>query len=142
MKKIAVMVDGGHLRAVVKRSQKLFTADLIEKVSLSCALATEEIVRILYYDCAPYSGETRLPVSKQKVQHAHSGPSLLHELARKDLFAVRQGVLKFRGYAIRKNHQPSNPLQDSDFVATFSKKAWICGLDSIWPCSLQIGLSI
>jgi uncharacterized LabA/DUF88 family protein len=122
MKKIAVMVDGGHLRVAIKRAQKPFTADFIERVSLSCALATEEIVRILYYDCAPFTGETILPVSKQKVQHTHSGPLWLHELARKDFFAVRQGVLKFRGYAIKKNHQPSIPPQDSDFVPRFEQK--------------------
>jgi uncharacterized LabA/DUF88 family protein len=46
----------------------------------------------------------------------------LHDLALKDLFAVRRGVLKFRGYVIRKNHMPSNPPVDSDFVPKFQQK--------------------
>lgn len=121
MKRISVMIDGGHLRVATRRSQQPFTADYIEKVGLACSLATEEIIRILYYDCPPYKGETKLPISKQKFQH--TGNDLwLHELARKDLFAIRQGVLKFRGYVLKKNHQPSTPPQDSDFEPKFEQK--------------------
>src|SRR5260370_18826758 len=93
----------------------------MEKVGLSCNLATEEILRILYYDCAPFTGETTLPVSKQKVQHTGNA-RWLHELGHKDLFAIRQGVLKFRGYVVKKNHQPSTPPQDSDFEPKFEQK--------------------
>jgi hypothetical protein len=39
--------------------------DYIEKIALACSLATEEIFRILYYDCAPYEGTAILPVSGQ-----------------------------------------------------------------------------
>jgi uncharacterized LabA/DUF88 family protein len=47
---------------------------------------------------------------------------ILHDLAQKDLFAVRRGVLKFRGYVVKKNHQPSNPPVDADFVPKFQQK--------------------
>jgi hypothetical protein len=48
MKKISAMIDGGHLRVAIKKANKPFTPDYIEKVGLSCSLATEEIFRILY----------------------------------------------------------------------------------------------
>ena len=115
-KKITVLVDGGHLRVYLKKANKPVTADYIDKVVLACALATEEIVRILYYDCALFNGTTRLPVSRGVQTHAQATP-LLHDLAQKDLFAVRRGMLKFRGYVIKRNHQPSNPPVDADFAA-------------------------
>lgn len=121
MKKISVMIDGGHLRVALRKGQKPFTPDYIEKVALGCSLATEEIFRILYYDCPPFTGETKLPVSKEKVQHTGNA-HWLYELGRKELFAVRQGVLKFRGYVVKKNHQPSTPPQDSDFEPKFEQK--------------------
>lgn len=120
-KKIAVLVDAGYLRVALKRAGQPYTADNIEKICVQCALAHEEIVRILYYDCEPFEGELKLPVSKQKRSYRQTS-SLLHALSLKDLFAVRRGVLKFRGFAIKKNHQPSNPLQDSDFDPTFEQK--------------------
>jgi uncharacterized LabA/DUF88 family protein len=120
-KKISIMIDGGHLRNRLKTSSLPVTADYIEKVSQFCREANEEVIRILYYDCAPFQGETKLPISKQKVQHNYAAP-WLHELAQKDLFAIRLGVLKFRGYAIKKGHQPSHPPQDSDFIPKFEQK--------------------
>lgn len=121
MKKITVLIDGGHLRTYLKHANKPVTADYIEKVGLASALATEEIVRILYYDCALFNGTTKLPVSRTPQTHSQSTP-LLHDLSQKDLFAVRKGVLKFRGYVIKKNHQPSNPPVDADFVPKFQQK--------------------
>jgi hypothetical protein len=45
------------------RSQGDQGADYSEKVGLSCSLATEEIIRILYHSCALFNGTTKLPVS-------------------------------------------------------------------------------
>lgn len=88
-------------------------------------------MRILYYDCEPFVGELTYPVSKQKQPFGQTLP-LLHDLALKDLFAVRRGVLKFRGFTVKSNHQPSNPPQDSDFVPNFEQK----GMD------MRIGLDM
>src|SRR6266568_982474 len=100
-KKITVLIDGGHLRSYLKKANKPIAAAYIEKIGLACALATEEIIRILYYDCALFNGTTRLPVSRTTQTHNQTTP-YLHDLAQKDLFAVRHGVLKFRGYVIKK----------------------------------------
>jgi hypothetical protein len=48
-------------------------------------------LRFLYYDCAPYIGKTKLPVSG-KVHEFKGNDGWLKQLASKDLFAVRRGV--------------------------------------------------
>lgn len=120
-KKITVLLDGGHLRIHLKKGNKPVTADYMEKVGLASALATEEIIRILYYDCALFNGTTKRPVSRTLETHSQTTP-LLHDLGQKDLFAVRRGVLKFRGYVLKKYHQPSSPPVDADFVPKFEQK--------------------
>lgn len=57
-------------------------------------LANEEIIRILYYDFALFNGTTRMPVSRTVQTHDQTTP-YLQDLAQKDLFAVRRGVLSF-----------------------------------------------
>ena len=123
-KRIAVMLDGGHVRANAKKAGRSFQPDYIEKVAHACAAKGEAIIRVLYYDCAPYSGTAKMPVSGSKKTFPGSD-KWLHELARKDLFAIRRGVLKFRGFVLRKEkipYQPSSPLQDSDFEPKFEQK--------------------
>lgn len=77
------------------------------------------------------AGTVKLPVSGASHTFASSG-KWLEELARKDLFAVRLGVLKFRGY--KPNITPVNPaaLTDADFSPDFEQK----GVD------MRIGLDI
>jgi uncharacterized LabA/DUF88 family protein len=123
MKKIAVLIDGGHVRVLAKRAGKTFDADFVEALGLKCLAASEEIQRILYYDCAPYSGSVTLPVSGGKKTFTGSD-HWLHELARRDLFAVRRGVLKFRGW--QPKNVPIAPtttgLTDADFSPEFEQK--------------------
>jgi len=121
-KKLAVMLDGGHVRVHAKRAGHNFVPDYIEKIGLACALDAEEIFRILYYDCAPFEGTVTLPVSG--AQKKYSGnDSWLRELSRKNLFAVRRGVLKFRGFVPKRIPiAPAPALQDSDFEPEFEQK--------------------
>jgi uncharacterized LabA/DUF88 family protein len=56
-----------------------------------------------------------------------------HELAKKDLFAIGRGVLKFRGFVLKKIPlRPGPALQDSDFKPEFEQK----GVD------MRIGLDL
>jgi uncharacterized LabA/DUF88 family protein len=122
--RIAVLIDGGHLRACARKSNRSFVPDYIEKVGHACALADEIIHRILYYDCPPYEGEAIQPVSGTKRTFTGSD-KWLHELSHKDLFAVRFGVLKFRGFVLKRSRipfTPTVPLTDSDFEAKFEQK--------------------
>jgi uncharacterized LabA/DUF88 family protein len=131
MKRVVVLIDGGHLRVLARRAKFDYTPDFIEAFAASCIAEGEELIRVLYYDCAPYIGTTKLPVSGNfKEFRARDG--WLEDLAARDLFAVRLGVLKFRGY--KPKHVPiaSDKLTDSDFSPDFEQK----GVD------MRIGLDI
>ena len=129
--KVAVLIDGGFLRVVAKRIQKTYDPDFIESFAHHCREADEDIFRILYYDCAMYSGTVKLPVSGNAFEFT-SNDNWLHALSRKDLFAVRRGVLKFRGYKPRKTPVGPTTLTDNDFTPDFEQK----GVD------MRIGLDI
>jgi uncharacterized LabA/DUF88 family protein len=133
-KQIIVLIDGGYLRAKANKAGKHYNPEFIEKLAHKCKTPDEEIFRILYYDCAPYSGTVHLPVSGNP--HVLTGSDKwLFELAAKDLFAVRRGVLKFRGFKPKQtpvNPAGHGPLTDADFNPDFEQK----GVD------MRIGLDI
>jgi hypothetical protein len=99
--KIIILIDGGFLRVQARKAGKTYNPDFIEKFAYACRSVDEQTLRILYYDCAPYSGTVKLPVSGLK-QNYQGSDQWLHELSYKDLFAVRRGVLKFRGFKPKK----------------------------------------
>ncbi|MCW5729543.1 MAG: NYN domain-containing protein [Alphaproteobacteria bacterium] len=130
--RIAVLIDGGYLRKSAERARYRYNPNFIEKIAVLCASLDEELYRVLYYDCAPFSGKVTLPVSGETTEFAGSD-KWLHDLGRRKLFAVRRGVLKFRGW--RPNSIPiggGSGLQDSDFSPVFEQK----GVD------MRIGLDI
>jgi uncharacterized LabA/DUF88 family protein len=122
--KIVVMLDGGHLRVHGRRAGKPFDPDYIERIALASSLAGESIHRIMYYDCAPFSGSAVLPVSGQTKTFT-GNDAWLKELSYKDLFSLRLGVLKFRGFVLNKDkipYTPGQPLTDADFHPDFEQK--------------------
>ena len=133
LKTVAVLIDGGHLRVVAKKSEKNYVPAFIEQFSKECVVHTEEdLQRVLYYDCPPYNGTAKLLVSG--MGHTFkSSVAWLDDLASRDLFAVRRGVLKFRGFIPKKRPVPENKvLTDNDFKPLFEQK----GVD------MRIGLDI
>ena len=130
-KKIAVLIDGGHLRAAAYRTKIKFDINVIEKVAHNCRRVDEDLFRILYYDCPAYTGEARLPISG-RIQKFNNSNEWLDQLASKDYFATRLGVLKFRGFKPKKQFPPNKTLTDDDFVPDFEQK----GVD------MKIGLDI
>ena len=93
--------------------------------------ADETLFRVLYYDCAMYVGKAKLPVSG--AVHVFTGDDQwLRALAAKDFFAVRRGVLKFRGWKPKKMPIAPATLTDADFHPDFEQK----GVD------MRIGLDI
>lgn len=135
MKKVAVFIDGGHLRACARSAGRGFSVDFIIRVAKSAVQAGEELFRIQYFDCDPFSGTVKLPVSGASKTYT-GNDRLLSELAREELVAVRRGVLKFRGWERTKMSlqagTPAAALTDSDFRAKWEQK----GVD------LRIGLDI
>lgn len=131
MTRVSVLIDGGHLRVLAKQAKLTYNPDFIEKIAHSCVKQDETLLRALYYDCAPYAGKVNLPVSGNEHEYVGSD-SWLKVLARKDLFAVRFGVLKFRGFKPKKVPLAITPLTDADFKPDFEQK----GVD------MRIGLDI
>jgi uncharacterized LabA/DUF88 family protein len=131
LKRVSVLIDGGHLRVLVRQAKHKYDPDYIEKVAHACVEPDESLLRILYYDCAPYAGKVKLPVSGHEKEFSGSD-RWLKELASRDLFAVRRGVLKFRGFKPRRIPIADKPLTDDDFKPDFEQK----GVD------MRIGLDI
>lgn len=135
MKKVAVFIDGGHLRACAKGAKRAYTADFVVKVAKASVQAGEELFRIQYFDCDPFEGTVKLPVSGTARVYSGGNP-LLSDLAREEQVAVRRGVLKFRGWertkASLKAAAAPAALTDADFQAKWEQK----GVD------LRIGLDI
>lgn len=131
MLRIAILVDGGHLRVLTQRAGFKYVPDYIEKVAMACRDTDERLLRVLYYDCAPYVGRVKLPVSGR--EHEFNGSDKwLKELAAKNLFAVRRGELKFRGFKPKSIPVAAKVLSDDDFKPDFEQK----GVD------MRIGLDI
>jgi hypothetical protein len=59
----AILIDGGFLRVQTKRAKKTYNPNYIERFALACVANDEDLFRVLYYDCAPYTGSVKLPVS-------------------------------------------------------------------------------
>ena len=116
---------------LAKQAGHTFDPDFIERFARECVDEGEELLRILYYDCAPFNGTVRLPVSGSKKTITNSD-QWLRELAARDLFAVRLGVLKFRGFSPRHLPLQGDRLSDDDFKPNFEQK----GVD------MRIGLDI
>lgn len=115
----------------MRRSGRNYDPDYIDKIARTCVEPDESLFRIFYYDCPPYSGTANLPVSG--TQYAFSGSDgWLKTLAAKDMFAVRYGVLKFRGFVPKSVPIATRPLTDADFKPVFEQK----GVD------MRIGLDI
>lgn len=50
--RVAVLIDGGHLRVLARRAGFVYDPDYIEKVAHACPSGDEAALRFLYYDCA------------------------------------------------------------------------------------------
>jgi uncharacterized LabA/DUF88 family protein len=127
---VAVLIDGGFLRVLSRQAKKDYSAEFIEILAHACVDDDECLYRALYYDCAGFNGETKLPVSGQLKTFTGSD-TLLRDLASRDFFAVRQGILKFRGWKPR-SRVSAVPVTDADFKPDFEQK----GVD------MRIGLDI
>jgi len=121
MLRTAILIDGGHLRERARKAGLHYTNDLIEKFAHACVSDTEELFRILYYDCAPFVGKVKLPVSNDDMEFAPND-AWLRQLATRELFAVRRGVLKFRGFKPKNLPVKNRVPRDSDFIPDFEQK--------------------
>jgi uncharacterized LabA/DUF88 family protein len=132
MFKVALLIDGGHLRSVCAMASLQYDPNFIEAFAHGCHdPVAETVYRILYYDCPQYRGKQRLPVSGETKDFTASD-HWLQDLAGRELFAVRRGTLVFRGWVPRKIPIAGHELSDADFKPNFEQK----GVD------MRIGLDI
>ncbi|MCW5748642.1 MAG: NYN domain-containing protein [Alphaproteobacteria bacterium] len=124
MLKTVVLLDGGNLRKSAQEIGFQYNNDFVERFAWSCVdHDREHVLRFLYYDCPPFAGEVALPVSGER-RVFESGDGWLRDLAQRERFAVRRGILKFRGFRLRRggNAVPGQSLTDEDFVPDFEQK--------------------
>lgn len=132
MKKVALLIDGGHLRSNATKAGFTYDNDFIEKFAHLCPLSPDEtLYRILYYDCVQYRGRQKLPVSGA-IKEFKAADRWLEDLASREMFAVRRGTLAFRGWVPRSIPIAGSALKDEDFKPNFEQK----GVD------MRIGLDI
>ena len=133
MKKLAVLIDGGHLRALANRHYKKlnkdfrynrFAPDLVEEFVAGAIGVDEEVTRIFYYDCPPYVGKQTLPISGKTYAPTPSA-KWLYDLAERDRIAVRLGSMKWRGWKLALEDDgsyPAGPLSDKHFAPDTQQK--------------------
>jgi uncharacterized LabA/DUF88 family protein len=132
MRKTALLIDGGHVRAIAQRVGLQYDPNFIENFAHGCIdKEQEDLRRILYYDCPQYRGKHTLPVSGEAMVF-RSSDKWLDELASRDLFAIRRGNLVFRGWVPRNVPVTGRALTDDDFRPNFEQK----GVD------MRVGLDI
>ena len=64
--KVAVLIDGGFLRAAAMAASKDFNNQFIFDVSRLLVSSDEYHFRTFYYDSPQFSGKVTLPVSQRK----------------------------------------------------------------------------
>jgi len=129
--KVALLIDGGYLRALAKLHQKTFDPDFIEKFAHKCIKKDEDLHKVLYYDAPGYSGTVRQPISGNIKNFTGSG-AWLDELAVREYFAVRRGKIAFRGWLLRSSPSSVTAFRDKHFTPRLEQK----GVD------MRLGLDI
>lgn len=122
MTDVAILFDGGHFRHLAKKSGMEPTPDLVEDFAHAILAPNESLFRVLYYDCRPYNGRQRKPVSGEEMEFSlYAG--WMDEIGRRNNFALRLGHLKFRGWQLRDDAiGDDDDLADEDFVPVFEQK--------------------
>ena len=133
--KTIVIVDGGYYRKIVTSSKGMridkYVDFVVKNIYSTLCDAEETLLRILYYDCRPFKGKAKRPVSGEIEEFEKANP-LFDKLAQKQQFALRLGDLRFRGYKPKKIPVNAHQISDEDFEPIFEQK----GVD------MRIGLDI
>ena len=143
------MIDGGFLKKKFKTTfrKHIVSEDVVtvaQKILKSLSLECGSY-RIYYYDCPPSNEEVVLPISKTKYSFSSSKgynymAQLLKDLKRKDFFAVREGILSFKGWTLKKSCYSKSgeftvpKLNDDCFSPSLQQKGvdTKIGLDIAW----------
>lgn len=130
--KVALLIDGGYLRASAHAAHKQYDRAFISNFAQHCIEQDEYLLRAFYYDAPLFKGKVQLPVSGgERIFQAND--KWLDDIAKMDRFAVRKGTLGFRGWRLKSIPiAGGQALTDADFAPVFEQK----GVD------MRIGLDI
>lgn len=149
MKKAAVLVDAGSYKYTLgKKAGKAVSADFfLTPLRNLIRTKEEELFRIFYYDCPPFSESKLTAISESKVDfqasHNYMRTRKIQDLiATSPDVAFRSGWLKFSGWQLKANvieelKTKPRKLIDKDFIPEFKQKAVDIkiGLDIAWLSS-------
>ena len=137
MKKTALLIDGGWfakgLGAQFKPKVPWPTAEQVCRNARSVLTPDEELFRIFYYDCEPFSASVTNPVDKTVTNYAAT-PSytgrkqFFHDLGQMDFVALRRGELKARGWELSEKFKQAlikgtaAPFAANDIYPAFQQK--------------------
>ena len=143
--RVAILVDGAFLR--VKHRQAHYkrypTADFVydlcvKRIMESEKLAGDTLFRVYYYDCRPFSGTLRNPITGDESDYTIS-TSFLESVGQKDLFQVRAGEIKFGGWrlsddSLKRIINTGRTITGEDLQPSFQQKQvdMKIGLDIAW----------
>lgn len=114
MKRTALLIDGGWfakgLGEQLKLPGKWPTAMQICRNACSILLKDEEIFRIFYYDCEPYSKQVTNPIDQSVTDYAitpsyRARKAFFMDLGQMDFIALRRGELKARGWELSERYK-------------------------------------
>ena len=97
-KKVAVLLDGSFVtKTLYRRLKGHATPEQVHDFARACVSQDEELFRIYYYDCPPYSSTEVNPISRASVDFSQTPQynrqvSFQDKLARMDNVAFRRGI--------------------------------------------------
>jgi uncharacterized LabA/DUF88 family protein len=152
-KMVAVLMDAGHLwkigHAVINADWD--TSKFIDLAHACVDSPKEAMFRIFFYDCFPYGGTSKNPMSKEFIDYKNNNfykqrSALLNALAQSNYVALRRGALKMRGWTLRKKaieklmSGEKTSVSPSDITENFQQKSvdMKIGIDVAWMASRHI----
>lgn len=146
IKKVAVIIDGGHVRKLLEKHRIRITADKVLSLGEKILSEKEELFRTYYYDSPPFGGKLFGPISNAPYRSLTTNLEdlrmLYSTIGHHNSVAFRHGNLRFNGWTLRKTvfdnlvegrGLPSS-LNDSHFKPVFKQKGvdMKIGLDIAW----------
>lgn len=142
--KTAIMIDGAFFRKKYHAAfKKNLTANVlkgfVDKIKSELAISKTDSYRVYFYDCKPCNTKTSYPISHkacnfEKTEQYKDGIKLLEDIKLLDFFAVREGLLSFTGWKLKKTCYAVSPQTDDCFVPDLQQKGVDIkiGLDMAW----------
>jgi uncharacterized LabA/DUF88 family protein len=150
---VAFLIDGAFIRkkfhSVMKKDVTAVDVQNIVKNIIAELNFQGLLYRVYFYDCPPYSGKTQLPITHTPYDFEATPQygkmvQLLKDIKLLPFFAVREGILSFQGWTLKKSHYGASPLTDDCFTPSLKQKGVDIkiGLDVAWVSFNRIATNI